>query len=147
VNIVHRKESASHPRNALAFAHELLALPAHRAFPLFVHRRNTHRTERLFVSTLITIQTLAQRCGIKPFVLHPFATLIPILGLHPVVLDAEYIEPAVQVKPDRTCLITGHHVTGELLHGLWSRRVDLTAYPAILGVGVNAEFDRFVGGG
>jgi hypothetical protein len=30
---------------------------------------------------------------------------------------------------------------------LWSRAVGLTAYPVILGVGVNAEFDRFVGGG
>ena len=37
--------SASHPGKALAF-------------PLFVYRWNTHRAERLFVSTLITIQTL-----------------------------------------------------------------------------------------
>jgi hypothetical protein len=59
-------------------------------------------------------------------------------------------------------LITGQHVTGELLlfhhkehkllgghflQGLWSRPVDLTAYPVILGVSVNAEFDGVVGGG
>jgi AraC-like DNA-binding protein len=55
---------------------------ANRAFPLFVHRRNTHRAERLFVSTLKTIQTLAQRCGIEPVILDPFATFIPVLGLH-----------------------------------------------------------------
>ena len=68
----------------------------------------------------------------------------------------------LDVKIERTRLITGHHVTGELLwfnhkkhelvvghllHVLWSRPVGLTAYPVILGVGVNAEFDRFVGGG
>jgi hypothetical protein len=29
-----------------------------------VHRWNAHRAERFFVSTLKTIQTLAQRCGI-----------------------------------------------------------------------------------
>jgi hypothetical protein len=66
------------------------------------------------------------------------------------------------VKPERTRFITSHHVTGELLlfnhkehelvvghllHGLWSRPVDLTAYPVLFGVGVDAEFDRFVGGG
>ena len=50
-----------HFGNALAFAYELLALPTHLAFPLFFHRRNTHRAERLFVPTLIPIQTLAQR--------------------------------------------------------------------------------------
>ena len=33
------------------------------------------------------------------------------------------------------------------LHGLRSRPVDLTAYPIILGVGVNAEFGGVVGGG
>ena len=33
------------------------------------------------------------------------------------------------------------------LHGLRSRPVDLTAYPIILGVGVNAEFDGVVGRG
>ena len=37
-------------------------------------------------------------------------------------------------------------VAGHFLHGLWSRPVDLTAYPVILGVGVNAEFDGVVGG-
>ena len=138
----------------------LLALLTHRPFPLFVRGQNTHRAERLFVPTLIPIQTLAQRCGIEPVVLHPFATLIPVLGLYHVVLDAEFLQPAVQVEPERTRLITSHHVTGELLllnhkehallagdflHGLWSRPVDLTAYPVILGVGVDAEFDRFVG--
>ena len=30
-------------------------------------------------------------------------------------LDPEFLQPAVQVKPERTRLITGHHVTGELL--------------------------------
>ena len=64
-------------------------------------------------------------------------------------------------EPERTRLIICHPVTGELLlfnhkehelvvghllHGLWSRPVDLTAYPVILGVGVNAEFDGVVGG-
>jgi hypothetical protein len=44
--------------------HELLAPPTHRALPLLVHRWNAHRAERFFVSTLKTIQTLAQRCGI-----------------------------------------------------------------------------------
>ena len=34
---------------------------------------------------------------------------------------------------------------GHLLHGLWSRPVDLTAKPRILGVGVNAQLNRFVG--
>ncbi len=95
-------ECESHPSNALAFAHELLALPTHRAFPLFVHRRNTYRAKRFFVSTLITIQTLAQRCGIEPVVLHPFATLITVLGLYHVVLDAEFLQPTVQVEPERT---------------------------------------------
>ena len=94
--------------------------------------------------------------------LHVGKTLIPVLGLHHVVLDAEFFQPTVQVEPKRTRLITGHHVTGELLlfnykeqelvvghllHGLWSRPVDLTAYPVILGVGVNTEFDGVVGGG
>ena len=115
-----------------------------------------------FVSTLKTIQTLTQRCGIEPVILHPFAALIPVLGLHHVVLDAEFLQPTVQVEPERTRFITSHHVTGELLlfnhkehellighllHGLRSRPVDLTAYPVILGVGVNAEFDGVVGGG
>ena len=65
-------------------------------------------------------------------------------------------------EPERTRLITGHHVTGELLlfnhkehelvvgyllHGLWSRPVDLTAYPVILGAVVNTELNGVVGGG
>ena len=137
-------------------------LPTHRAFPLFGHRLNTHRAERTFVPTLITIQTLAQRRGIEPVALHTFAPLIQILGLYNVVLDAEFLEPPVQVKTERTRLITGHHVTGELrlfnhkeheflighlLHGLRSRPVNLTACPTILGVGVNAKFDELVGDG
>ena len=130
--------------------------------PLFVHRRNSYRAERFFVPSLIPIQTLAQRGFIQSVVLPAFAPFIPVLGLHHVVLDVEFLEPPVQVEPERTRLITGHHVTGELLwfnhkkhelvvgrllHVLWSRPVGLTAYPVILGVGVNAEFDRFVGGG
>jgi hypothetical protein len=66
------------------------------------------------------------------------------------------------MEPERTRFITSHHVTGELLlfhhkeqelvvghllRGLRSCPVDLTAYPVILGVGVNAEFDGVVGGG
>ena len=137
------------------FAHELLALPTHRAFPLLVHRWNSHRAERLFVPTLITIQTLTQRCGIEPVILHPFATLIPVLGLHHVVLDAEFLHPTVQVEPERIRLITGHDVTGGILlfhhkeHKLWSCPV-MTANPVppvTLGVGVNTEFDGVVGGG
>ncbi len=73
-----------------------------------------------------------------------------------------YLQPTVQVEPERIRLITGHDVTsglllfhhkehklliGHFLHGLRSRPVDLTAYPVILGVGVNAEFDGVVGGG
>ncbi len=84
------------------------------------------------------------------------------MGLYNVVLDAEFLEPPVQVKTERTRLITGYHVPGKLLlfnhkeheclighrlHGLWSRPVDLTGYPVILGVGVNAEFDGLVGDG
>ena len=72
----------------------------HRAVPLFVHRWNAHRAERLFVSTLITIQTLVQRCGIEPIILHPFATFIPVLGLHHVVLDAEFLQPTLQWNPN-----------------------------------------------
>ena len=68
-------------------------------------------------------------------------------------LDAKFLESAVQVEPERTRLITSHHVTGELLlfnhkehellighlpHGLRSRPADLTVRPVILGVGVNA---------
>ena len=56
--------------------------------------------------------------------------------------------------------ITGHDAIGELLlfgeeehkldlshllHGLWSRPVDLTASPVIFGVGVDSEFHRFIG--
>ena len=93
--------------------------------------------------------------------LHRFATLIQVLGLHHVALDAEFLQPTVSVKPERTRSITSHHVTGELLlfhhkehelvvghllHGLRSRPVDLTAYPVIFGVGVNSEFDGVVGG-
>ena len=92
-----------------------LALPTHRAFPLFVHRWNAHRAERLFVSTLIPIQTLAQRCGVEPVNLHPFAAFIPVLGLYHVVLDAEFLHSTAQMEPECTRFITGHHVTGELL--------------------------------
>jgi hypothetical protein len=95
-------------------------------------------------------------------VVHPDTTLIPVLGLHHVILDAEFLQPGVQVDPERTRLITGHHVTGALLlfhhkkhelfighflHGLWSRPVDPTAHAVIFGVVVDAEFDRFAGGG
>ena len=68
--------------------------------------------------------------------------LHPVLGFHHVVLDAKFLEPVVQVEPERTRLITGHHVTGEFLlfdgkeyellatyflYELWSRPVELTA--------------------
>ena len=81
--------------------------------------------ERLFVSMLIPIQTLAQRYGVEPVILHPFATLIPVLGLHHVVLGAEFLQPTVQMEPERTRFITSHHVTGELL--LFSAPRDGTA--------------------
>ncbi len=66
------------------------------------------------------------------------------------------------MEPERTRLITGHQVAGELLlfhhkehelvvvhllHGLRSCPVDLPAYPVKLGVGVNAKFDGVAGGG
>ena len=35
---------------------------------------------------------------------------------------------------------------GHFLHRLRRRAVDLTAYPVIFGVGVNPQFDDFVGG-
>jgi hypothetical protein len=37
-------------------------------------------------------------------------------------------------------------VVGHFLHRLRRRAVDLTAYPVIFGVGVNPQFDDFVGG-
>jgi hypothetical protein len=98
----------------------------------------THRAELLFVPTLLTIHTLAQRWDIKPVVLHPFATLIPVRGLSHVILDVELLEPPVQMEPECTRFITSHHVTGELplfnhkkheplmghlLHGLRSRLI------------------------
>jgi hypothetical protein len=43
--------------------------------------------------------------------------------------------------PSRHC--TGSQATAQAVE----RPVDLTAYPVTLGVGANAEFDRFVGGG
>jgi hypothetical protein len=43
--------------------------------------------------------------------------------------------------------VLAEFLIGHLLHGLLSCPVDLTAYPAILGVGVNAEFDGAVVGG
>ena len=61
--------------------------------------------DRQFLSlapALTRIQTLAKHCGIEPVVNHPFAALIPSLGLHHVVLDAEFLESAVQVEPERS---------------------------------------------
>jgi hypothetical protein len=85
------------------------------SLPPFIHRWNTYRAERLFVPTLIPIQTLAQRGCFQSVVLDAFAAFIPVLGLYHLVLDAEFPEPPVQVESERTRLITGHRVTGELL--------------------------------
>ncbi len=93
MDVVCRKETPPHRRQALAFPHQLLPLPGDGTLPLFVHRRNTHHTERFFVTTFIPIQTLAQRGGIQAVVLHAFAPFIPVLGLHHVVLDAEFLLP------------------------------------------------------
>ncbi len=60
------------------------------------------------------------------------------------------------MQPKSPRFLTGHHLpcetllfddeqeqfeVGHLLDGLWSRPVDLTAYPVAFGVGVDAEFD------
>ena len=64
------------------------------------------------------------------------------------------------MEPKGARFITGHHfvrepllfyhkqeqfVVGHFLHRLRRRAVDLTAYPVIFGVGVNPQFDGFVG--
>ena len=100
MDVVRRKETTAHRRQSLAFSHKLLPLPGNGAFPLFVHRRNTYHTERFFVSTFIPIQTLAQRGGIQAVVLHAFAPFIPVLRLHHIILDAEFLEPAMQIEPE-----------------------------------------------
>ena len=115
LDFVRRKETPAHRRQSLAFPHQLLPLPGDGTFPLFVHRRNTYHTEPLFVSTFIPIQTLAKRGGIQAVVLNPFAAFIPVLGLYHVVLDAEFLEPAVQMEPEGTRFITGHDFVRELL--------------------------------
>ena len=55
------------------------------------------------------------------------------------------LPPKDRVKPiacpSRHC--TGSQATAQAVE----RPVDLTAYPVTLGVGANADFDRFVGGG
>jgi hypothetical protein len=68
VNIVQRQSSAVHPCNALAFAHELLSLSTHRAFPLFAHRWNAHRAERAetFVVRAGTTYELLVRNALAP---------------------------------------------------------------------------------
>ncbi len=98
MEIVRRKETPAHRRLSLVFPHQLLSLPGDGTGPLCVHCRNTYHTERLFVFTFIPIQTLAKRGGIQSVVLTPFAASIPVLGLYHVVLDAEFLEPAVQME-------------------------------------------------
>jgi hypothetical protein len=115
MDVVRRKETPAHRRQSLAFPHQLLPLPGDGTFPLFVHRRNTYHTERLFVSTFLPIQTLAQRGGIQAVVLNPFAAFIPVLGLYHVALDAEFLEPAVQMESEGASFITRHDCVRELL--------------------------------
>ena len=43
-----------------------------------------------------------EELGVQPVVLHPFAAFIPVLGLYHVVLDAEFLQPTVQMEPERT---------------------------------------------
>lgn len=86
---------------------------------------------------------------------------IQVLGVRHVVLDAEFLEAAMQMEPESPGFVTAHDFTrepllfkhnkkkqfvvGHLLNRLGSRAIDLTAYPVISGMGVDPEFDRFVG--
>jgi hypothetical protein len=66
------------------------------------------------IPALAPIQALTQRCGIKPVVFDLFAPSIPVPGVYHVVLDAKFLELAVQVKREDTRFMTGHHLTGAL---------------------------------
>ena len=71
------------------------------------------------------------------------------LSLRPQSVPQATVPQATQKQASeqiRRCMLAGFLI-GHLLHGLLSRPVDLTAYPVIFGVGVNIEFDRFVGRG
>jgi hypothetical protein len=61
-----------------------------------------------FVSTFIPIQALAQRGGIRSVAPYAFAAFIPVPGLHHIIVDAELLDPAVQMEAKRARFITGH---------------------------------------
>jgi hypothetical protein len=61
------------------------------------------------------VYLLAQRGGIQTVVLNPFAAFISVLGLYHEVLDAEFLEPAVQKEFEGARFITGHDFVRELL--------------------------------
>ncbi len=104
---------------------------------------------------------MAHRGGIQPVVINALAALIPVLWLHHIVPDAKFLEPAVQMEPKGTALLTGHRfvrapllfyheqeqfVACHLLHRLRRRAFDLLTYPVRFSVCVNTRFDDFVGG-
>ncbi len=48
-------------------------------------------------------------------VLHVFASLILVLGLHPVVLDTEFLQAAIHVESKPTRFVTGDNFVREPL--------------------------------
>jgi hypothetical protein len=145
--------SRSIPHAGARILNAIRAFPFHH-FPVrldMVHCKETPAHRR---------QSLAQHGGIQPVILHAFAAFIPFPGLHPVILDAGFLQPARQVEPKHTRLMTGHHFTGKLLvfnhkkhervvrhflHALRRHPVELTAYPVMFAAGVDAGFERFAG--
>jgi hypothetical protein len=55
----------------------------------------------------LPIPMLPQRGGFQSVVLHAFAPFLPFLRLHHIILDARFLEPAVQIESEGARFITG----------------------------------------
>ena len=97
VDAVGGQETSSHRLEALAFAHDLLALPGEGPVALLVLAGHTHDTEGLAVAPGEAVEPLAMSEGVEAVVLHSLAALVPVQGLDDLVGHAHRGELAIEV--------------------------------------------------